>query len=136
MSSVSKRGEVIFLLCEDVRAEYGNKLSILGLFAGNDILFPTGSGHTLPSLAILLLLRGMQFRPNSNAQLRVKGPRWPVNEPVTWPLQPEAETAAFMFKVQNVDLGLGEYRIELSIGAERHVFGFRVAEQPPAEIAR
>lgn len=50
---------VRFLLCEDIRQELGNKLSILGLFVGDDIVIKgEKEGQVIPSLAILAIFSG------------------------------------------------------------------------------
>lgn len=48
----------IFLLCEDVRQEVGNKLSFMGVFPNNDIVIPKGAPQIIPSLACVLVARG------------------------------------------------------------------------------
>lgn len=50
----------IFLLCEDLRTEIGNKLSFMGVFVNNDIVFPKGTIQpvSIQSLMCVLLGRG------------------------------------------------------------------------------
>jgi hypothetical protein len=48
----------LFLLCEDMRQEIGNKLSFMGVFTNNDIVIPAGTLQiVLPSLVCVLLAR-------------------------------------------------------------------------------
>ncbi|MGH6824684.1 DUF6941 family protein [Methyloceanibacter sp.] len=50
---------VVFLLCETVREELGNKLSLLGLFTSNRILAPADTTTVLlPSLTLLFIVNG------------------------------------------------------------------------------
>lgn len=47
--------QVVFLLCEHIRQEQGNKLTLIGLYSGGNIIFPHADGMNLPSVSMLFI---------------------------------------------------------------------------------
>ncbi len=71
--------EVVFLLAEDIREEVRSKLSLLGVFSGDDIII-RGEKPAIPSLAFFLLIRDgrgtfeSSFRINSEEGKNIVDP--------------------------------------------------------------
>jgi hypothetical protein len=116
---------VIFLLCDDVRPEIGNKLTLLGLY-GTDILLSSNAPLTLPSIVFAFLIRDGEG--TFQGRLRVLRPN---GEPFFEAPEPHSVTIIPGTSVTEVSkfvpfpVEIGTYTVEFFLDQHRYVRNFR-----------
>ena len=133
MPADTRNTEVLFVVCEDARTELGNKVSLLGLYVGNEVLFPPNSNYIIPSLTFAFLIRygktGDAVHPSIIAP---NGTRFDFPDP-GWRLE-YTKSAVFSIKLQNFQLEKGEYQVGLLVGKTPQQYAVFVGEQPPSAV--
>jgi hypothetical protein len=105
--------ESVFLLCEDVRQELGNKQSFMGVFLNNDIVLPKGTEQMLlPSLAVVYLARGGEGP--TTASLDVIQPNGDLlfSTPKDNPVIQRGQSHIMVVKIMAPLLRSGTYRVQ------------------------
>ena len=129
MTTYPNDSDVWLLLADDVRQEMGNKVSILGYFAGDDILIE-GSTTILGSLAILFVIKNadgeMQFSakitPPSGADIATIPPTLIKLEPH----KPFVQIIKFL----GYPVTLGTYKVDVSFDNNTYRRSFVVGHAP------
>ena len=119
---------VQFLIAEDVREESGKKLSLLGVFAGDDINIEKNElGYALPSFAILILGRGARGKFRGSLKLlSPSGKEIVVNQ---WDELDFSSGANFVMPIKLVPFVINEfgpYTVSLTLSDTPYTFTFSI----------
>jgi hypothetical protein len=121
-------------VCEDVRSEAGDKLSVLGLFAGNLINVPSDAPD-LNQIMLALVFMLSDGEGTLAGTFQLHGPGGIVGSVVQVPPQTKVKenTAVLVFGFKPTPpIPLGEFRADLTLSGSTysHVFHVRRAPVP------
>lgn len=127
-----KAENVKYLLCEQVRPELNKKLTLMGLYAGDQIVFlPAAPGqfpYTLAGLAFVYIMKG--GLGEFEARFKLLDPdNKPTYEVTLDPIKIESDaTAGVVVQLGNVQFNSeGDYTAVLLLGNKRYNFPIRIS---------
>ena len=122
--------DVVMVLCDDIRPEVGQKMGLLGVYIGDDIVFPPEAKELmLPTFCMMTWIRSGEgtckfrfrvIRPNGESQTDVKD---------DIKLEKDAATV-HVLKFVNAAFAEGKYEVEIYFDDTVYRRSFRVKKAP------
>src|SRR6266567_67544 len=110
------REQVIFVPCDDVRQEIGNKFSFMGVYTGFDILFPKEVPQEIIfPIALVFWLTAGEGRFRYSIKVYDPNGAEVVNNPTETLDKKTNEAAMLAVKIAIKMISLGKYRIVLDL---------------------
>ena len=123
--------EVVVLVGENVREEKGNKISLMGLYVGDDILIHSAEPKVhLPSLSILVIVRdGQGVFESALVLLEPSGKERALGEREVEKVK--EQNAIFAVTLNNYLVEeFGDYRVKLRLDEEEYEYTFGIKSSP------
>ncbi len=116
------------LLAEEIRQEKNNKLSLLGIFAGDDILLNDEPGKALPALVVYAVFRGGKGKSSVKTNIFSPNKEKEIFSRTSEVIMKENQNMIVAFKLTPFEVpAFGKYSIEwIFDNSKKYSFEFEI----------